>query len=316
MLSAGKPELRVMFKRNPVSRGNVNPRLCRALKANKADMNLNAGLLVDETITLAEVQAAARKRGMSISLKTLGPFYRIVCREEASERCESHVSTATTGGTASENDTPVNSLYPSKRSTSSKPDALKDTLQNLSHQQNVGSVTSSVDSVDKRLPGTLAVGSVTHREDEGGASSKKVLAVTTGFVLPPPFALMHCDTLQVFTSGMKGDDGQRVRGGVLGLGLLLGGAVFSYGKSCGASKAEILAINDDDAWHARLVKYYSYFGFKPVRTVGGNGLSDLPHMLVWGGEGTRMDADINTMLRKWTKAIRRSYDTDRTLVNQ
>lgn len=31
----------------------------------------------------------------------------------------------------------------------------------------------------------------------------------------------------------------------LGLGLLLGGAVFSYGRSCGCRKAEILAINDD-----------------------------------------------------------------------
>ena len=44
---------------------------------------------------------------------------------------------------------------------------------------------------------------------------------------------------------MGGDDGQRVRGGVLGLGLLLGGAVFAHGLSQGAIKAEILAINDD-----------------------------------------------------------------------
>lgn len=44
---------------------------------------------------------------------------------------------------------------------------------------------------------------------------------------------------------MKGEAGQRVRGGALGLGLLLGGATFSYGLSQGCSKAEILAINDD-----------------------------------------------------------------------
>ena len=60
-----------------------------------------------------------------------------------------------------------------------------------------------------------------------------------------------------------------------------------------------------DAWHARLVRYYSFFGFEPVRTVGGNGLSDLPHLLVWGGEGTRMDADVGAMLRRWGPAIRR-----------
>ena len=42
-----------------------------------------------------------------------------------------------------------------------------------------------------------------------------------------------------------------------------------------------------------------------VRQVGGNGLSDLPHMLVWGGEGMRMDADVRALLAKWTPAIRR-----------
>lgn len=45
----------------------------------------------------------------------------------------------------------------------------------------------------------------------------------------------------------KGPDGERVRGGILGLGLLMGGAVFSYGRSCRCHKAEILAIRDDGA---------------------------------------------------------------------
>ena len=90
---------------------------------------------------------------------------------------------------------------------------------------------------------------------------------------------------------------------MLGLGLLLGGAVFAYGLQQGCRKAEILAINDDDSWHERLVRYYSYFGFKKVRKVGGNGLSDLPHLLVWGGEGERMDADIERTLKRWTPAI-------------
>ena len=43
-----------------------------------------------------------------------------------------------------------------------------------------------------------------------------------------------------------------------------------------------------DAWHKRLVKYYSYFGFQRVRAVGDNGLRDLPDLLVWGGVGMRM----------------------------
>lgn len=168
-------------------------------------------------VTFEEVQKVASLRGLNISLKTLGPLYRIVCR-------------------AAEDET-------------------------------------------------------------------KIFAVTNGFVAPP-FKLVHCDTLQVFTRGLRGSEGERIRGGVLGVGLLLGGATFSYALSCGCTKAEILAINDDDSWHERLLRYYSYFGFKRVRSVGDNGLRDIPDLLVWGGVGTRMDADVESMLRKWTPAFR------------
>jgi hypothetical protein len=41
--------------------------------------------------------------------------------------------------------------------------------------------------------------------------------------------------------------------------------------------------------------------------VGGQGFfQDLPHLLVWGGEGTRMDADIHEALTRWTPALRQS----------
>jgi hypothetical protein len=52
---------------------------------------------------------------------------------------------------------------------------------------------------------------------------------------------------------MKGAEADRVRKNPLGLGLLLGGAVFSYGRSCGCRKAEILAINDDGECSSILV---------------------------------------------------------------
>ncbi|PSC70810.1 Viral IAP-associated factor [Micractinium conductrix] len=138
----------------------------------------------------------------------------------------------------------------------------------------------------------------------GGAG--RVLAVTSGFLVPPPLGLMHCDMLQVFTKNQRGDEGARTRGGVLGLGLLMGAATFAFGVAAGCTKAEILAINDDEAWHERLVGYYSRFGFVPVRTVRGDSLADLPHMLVWGGAGTRMDADLRGMLRRWSPAVRRN----------
>ena len=48
------------------------------------------------------------------------------------------------------------------------------------------------------------------------------------------------------------------------------------------------------------------FGFKVIREVGGNGLRDLPDLLVWGGVGTRMNGDIEKMLRRWSPALRKS----------
>lgn len=53
------------------------------------------------------------------------------------------------------------------------------------------------------------------------------------------------------------------------------------------------------------MSYYSRFGFVPVEKIGGRGLVDVPHLLVWGGVGTRMDAEIEPMLRRWSKSIRR-----------
>ena len=58
-------------------------------------------------------------------------------------------------------------------------------------------------------------------------------------------ALLDLHPLPLCVCRMGGAEGQRVRGGVLGLGLLLGGAVFAHGLALGATKAEILAINDD-----------------------------------------------------------------------
>ena len=107
-----------------------------------------------------------------------------------------------------------------------------------------------------------------------------------------------------------------------GLALLIGSAAFTHAAGLGCTRAELLAINDDNAYAERLVKYYARLGFTPVRcvaahlaracapvpqpfsraracmcvllrrVVGGNGLRDLPDLLVWGGAGTRMDADV------------------------
>ena len=45
-----------------------------------------------------------------------------------------------------------------------------------------------------------------------------------------------------------------------------------------------------------------------MREVGDSGLGDLPDLLVWGGVGTRMDANIETILDKWAAVLFRGRD--------
>jgi hypothetical protein len=77
-------------------------------------------------------------------------------------------------------------------------------------------------------------------------ATDQIFAVTNGWILPL-WGIMHCEALQIFTKGMRGEKGARVREGALGLGLLLGAATFAYGRRRGCKKAEILAIKDDGA---------------------------------------------------------------------
>lgn len=53
----------------------------------------------------------------------------------------------------------------------------------------------------------------------------------------------------------------------------------------------------------RLVKFYTLFGFRVVKEVNG-GLLDFLDMMVWGGVGTLMDAEIASVLKKWTDHMR------------
>ena len=56
--------------------------------------------------------------------------------------------------------------------------------------------------------------------------------------------------------------------------------------------------------HHRLVAYYKrVLNFHTLREVGENGIKDLPDLLVWGGRGTRMNADILTVLQRWSTAF-------------
>ena len=60
------------------------------------------------------------------------------------------------------------------------------------------------------------------------------------------------------------------------------------------AKAQLLCINDDARQHRSLVRFYRRLGFRKLREVG-PGLQSVPDKIVWGGEGTMMEIDIDQM---------------------
>lgn len=147
--------------------------------------------------------------------------------------------------------------------------------------------------------------------------------------------ILHLDSIRLNreTLGMERS--------IFGIGLFIGAVAIRYGYDCGCKTAELLAINDSDLYHSKvitlpnssglcywisfltrnysfylclkcgyfmyfydllnfqLVRFYKRIGFKAVHEVTGSTIGDMPHMLMWGGVGTRMDASITELLVKW-----------------
>ncbi|KAL4383422.1 hypothetical protein GQ457_15G013010 [Hibiscus cannabinus] len=105
--------------------------------------------------------------------------------------------------------------------------------------------------------------------------------------------ILHLDSIRLKreTLGMERS--------IFGIGLFIGAVAIRYGYDCGCNTAELLAINDSDLYHSKLVRFYRRIGFKAVHEVTGSTIGDMPHMLIWGGIGTRMDASIDELLVKW-----------------
>ena len=79
-----------------------------------------------------------------------------------------------------------------------------------------------------------------------------------------------------------------------------------------AKKVEVLAVDDGASGeHDRLVRAYGRVaGFQVVKRVDGDTLSDIPHQLVWGAVGTRMDAGVEAQLRRWGVARARKKEKE------
>lgn len=114
--------------------------------------------------------------------------------------------------------------------------------------------------------------------------------------------ICHLDSLVVNTRRARGTAGLRTRPGLAGTGGLVAQAVFASAFERGrAKKVEVLAVDDGASGeHDRLVRAYRRVaGFEVVKRVEGDKISDVPHQLVWGAVGSRMDAAVEAQLRRW-----------------
>ncbi|KAL2934886.1 Amidase [Bienertia sinuspersici] len=105
--------------------------------------------------------------------------------------------------------------------------------------------------------------------------------------------IVHLDSIKLKSETVS------MRKSIFGVGLFLGAVAVRHGFDSGCTTAQLLAINDSDLYHSKLVRFYNRMGFKVVHEVDGSSIGDLSHMLVWGGKGTRMDAHTMDLLTKW-----------------
>ncbi len=134
---------------------------------------------------------------------------------------------------------------------------------------------------------------------KGQDDKSEPIGYTDGFVAPP-FKLVHLDTMQVRRRYWKQLEGAQKF--PYGCGVLLGATAMRHAHDNGCTKAELLAINDDEKTHTVLKKFYRTAGFVTVKEVT-NDILCVPDLLVWGGVGTRMDIQVEEFLRRWRPMI-------------
>jgi hypothetical protein len=97
------------------------------------------------------------------------------------------------------------------------------------------------------------------------------------------------------------------KGGLLRLspGMLLFIAAVAYGGQRGCTGVYGLAIDDAPDQHRRLVRYLKRFGGIEVRKVGET-WKDIPDRLLYGGRGTIIRGDVESMRQRSSNMIRRT----------
>ena len=97
-----------------------------------------------------------------------------------------------------------------------------------------------------------------------------IVATHEGFVAPPPFGILHMDSMRVYNSRINASEKVTMRS-TFGIAILLGTMSLLTAHEAGCKKCELLAIDDGNEYAAKLVRYYSRLGLVVVRGVGETG---------------------------------------------
>ena len=84
---------------------------------------------------------------------------------------------------------------------------------------------------------------------------------------------------------------------------LIWAATFAWAiEKKSSRKARLLAIFDSEGYSKKLVRYFKLIGFKIIKEVGSSP-ADLLLRLVWGGAGTLMTGECDSILKKLEKKL-------------
>jgi len=104
---------------------------------------------------------------------------------------------------------------------------------------------------------------------------------------------LQLDTMQVRPSSRAG------------VGSLIWAATMAWAlENTSCRYARLLAVNDEDQYHSKLLRYFRLRGFVVVKEVGSSAL-DLPLRTVWGGAGSLMVARCSDVYERSIYALQK-----------
>ena len=159
----------------------------------------------------------------------------------------------------------------------------------------------------KALPAPRVV-SLGYNDDE--MPPPELLGYSDGFTQPT--GVTHLETIEVrkFT-GYWARKKERGAERYAAARRLSPGMLVSVATACwirerapfGNTRAQLLCIRDDARQHRSLVRFYRRLGFTALREVGSD-LRSIGDRVVWGGDGTIMEIELDAVRRRFGPAVR------------